>query len=193
VKEVGMLRALRRGAALTRTEKKEFGPVQIIVIGFDELNVEEGIVAELRRLRRLDIVRVVDTVVVTKTEGGELVGVKAQDLTQKGSVPLAGIASALLGLGSAKEAIEAADRAGGDVSETRGYVGDERTWSVADAIPAGQLALVVLLEHRWAIPVRDALQRAGGETLADAWIHPDDLTFYQAIAAVMHQQGGAKK
>jgi hypothetical protein len=49
----------------------------------------------------------------------------------------------------------------------------------------------VLLEHRWAIPLRDAVQQFGGETLADAWVHPDDLTFYGAMAAVTQAQ--AKK
>lgn len=31
-----------------------------------------------------------------------------------------------------------------------------------------------LIEHRWAIPLRDAIHKTGGRTLADAWIHPDD-------------------
>jgi hypothetical protein len=50
---------------------------------------------------------------------------------------------------------------------------------------------VVLLEHRWAIPLRDAVQRSGGETVADAWVHPDDLTFLGGVAAVSQAQ--AKK
>jgi uncharacterized membrane protein len=183
-----MLRALRRGTALTRTERKEFGPVQVIVLGFDNINLEDDILPELRRLQHLDIVRLVDMVVVTKSDSGELVGVNAKDLTQKESAQLAGIASALVGLSSAREGIEAGARAGGEVNEARGFLGDERTWSVADAIPAGTLAVVVLLEHRWAIPVRDAVQRAGGATLADAWIHPDDLVFYKAMAAVAQRQ-----
>jgi hypothetical protein len=36
------------------------------------------------------------------------------------------------------------------------------------------MAVVGLLEHRWAIPLRDAVARAGGKALADAWVHPDD-------------------
>ena len=34
---------------------------------------------------------------------------------------------------------------------------------------------VALLEHRWAIGLRDALQGRGGELLAEAWVHPRDL------------------
>ena len=187
-----MMRVLRRGTALTRAERKELGPVQIIVLGFDDLNLEDSILPELRRLRHLEIVRLVDMVVVTKSESGDLVGVKAKDLTQKESSQLAGIASALVGLGSAAKGIEAGARAGGDAGEAHGFLGDERTWSVADAIPAGTLAVVVLLEHRWAIPVRDAVQRAGGTMLADAWVHPDDLAFYGGIAAVAQAEGERK-
>ena len=44
-------------------------------------------------------------------------------------------------------------------------------WYVADAIPAGTTAAVALLEHRWAIPLRDAIIDQGGIVLADEWIH----------------------
>jgi hypothetical protein len=182
------MRALRRGTALTRAEKKELGPVQILVLGFDSLSLQEGIVAELRRLRKLEIVRLVDMVVVTKTDSGDLVGVNASELNETDSEQFRGIAEALVGLDAAAEGIQAGARAGGEVGEARGFLGDERTWSVADAIPPGRLAAVVLLEHRWAIPIRDAVQRFGGDTLADAWVHPDDLTFYAAMAAVTKAQ-----
>jgi hypothetical protein len=36
------------------------------------------------------------------------------------------------------------------------------------------MCVVALIEHRWAIPLRDAIHKTGGRTLADAWIHPDD-------------------
>lgn len=40
--------------------------------------------------------------------------------------------------------------------------------------PAGELCVVALIEHRWAIPLRDAIHGTGAETLAAAWIHRDD-------------------
>ena len=33
----------------------------------------------------------------------------------------------------------------------------------------------MLLEHRWAIPLRESIRSAGGTLLADAWVHPQDL------------------
>ena len=32
-------------------------------------------------------------------------------------------------------------------------------------------AAIILLEHLWAIPLRDAIVDAGGIALADEWIH----------------------
>jgi hypothetical protein len=42
---------------------------------------------------------------------------------------------------------------------------------------------VALLEHRWAIPLREGIRRAGGFHLADAWIHPADLVGIGVLAA----------
>src|SRR5216117_4031683 len=46
---------------------------------------------------------------------------------------------------------------------------------VDDAIPPGTAAAIALLDHRWAIGLRDAIREAGGFHLADAWVHPADL------------------
>ena len=78
--------ALRRSSALTRAERKEFGPVQIGVVGFDDLKFQGDILPELRRLRDLEIVRLVGMVIIAKSHSGELVRVKASDLTEEQSV-----------------------------------------------------------------------------------------------------------
>jgi len=52
---------------------------------------------------------------------------------------------------------------------------DEDFWSVDEAIPHDSAAAIALVEHRWAIGMRDAMRAAGGVAVADAWIHPADL------------------
>ncbi len=175
-----MLRRLRRGTALTRAERKERGPVQIIVLGFDDLKLDEELIRELRRLRVLEVVRLVDAVIVAKGKDGELVQVKVSDSTQELS-QLGDIAGALVGLG-AEEADSSGQAGVSSQAEARTYLGGDQTWSVADVIPPGSVALVALLEHRWAIPIREAVHRAGGAILADAWIHPDDLAAHTTKA-----------
>jgi hypothetical protein len=47
----------------------------------------------------------------------------------------------------------------------------------------GGSAAVALIEHRWAIPLRDKILDAGGVALADEWIHPADLVAIGAAAS----------
>jgi len=64
-----------------------------------------------------------------------------------------------------------------------GHVLDpERSWYIDDAIPPDSAAAIVLLEHRWAIGLRDAVRDAGGFHLADAWVHPTDLVAIGELA-----------
>jgi hypothetical protein len=52
---------------------------------------------------------------------------------------------------------------------------DEKAWDVLDKIPNGSAAALILVEHRWAIPLRDAIATAGGYRLGDRFISPLDL------------------
>ena len=94
------------------------------------------------------------------------------------------IAGALIGLGVEpdEEGVEGGALAGAEAAED-GLLGDEAMWSIADTIPMGTTAAVALIEHRWAIPLRDAIRRNGGVPLADSWIHPEDLVAIGAAAA----------
>jgi hypothetical protein len=52
---------------------------------------------------------------------------------------------------------------------------DEEAWDVLADIPNDSAAALVLLEHHWAVPLRDAIARAGGFRLSDGFISPLDL------------------
>ena len=53
--------------------------------------------------------------------------------------------------------------------------GDDAKFRIAEVIPEGAGAIIALIEHRWAIPVRDAIRRAGGRGVAARWISENDL------------------
>src|SRR5437763_284923 len=59
---------------------------------------------------------------------------------------------------------------------------DEEAWDVLADIPEDTAAALVLLEHRWAIPLRDAVARAGGVRLASEFISPLDLVEVGLVA-----------
>jgi hypothetical protein len=98
------------------------------------------------------------------------------------------IAGALIGFGYGEgdeDAIEAGAELGAEsMAEKGGHaIPEEDAWYVADAIPNGSAAAIVLLEHLWAIPLRDAIVDAGGIALADEWIHASDLIAVGVAAA----------
>ncbi len=166
------------------TTPNEFGPVQMLVIGFATDSLSGKVLEELKRLREADIVRLVDLLVVAKDDEGDLAVVQATDLTQDEAMEFGALVGALIGFGTGdEETMEAAAVAGATAGADSHLIDDAEAWYVADAIPNGTTAAVALLEHRWAIPFRDAIVDQGGIVLADEWIHAADLVAVGAIAA----------
>ncbi len=155
---------------------EEFGPVQILVLGFTDGKFSGEILEELKRLREHDIVRLVDLLFVTKDADGDIATAELTDLSSEELQELGAITGALIGVGAAGErGLEAGARAGSAVMADGTVFDDEEVWDVAAAIPERSSAAIALVEHRWAIPLRDAIGRAGGITVADEWVHPEDL------------------
>jgi uncharacterized membrane protein len=161
-----------------------FGPVQILVIGFDDPEFTGAIRAELERLREHDVVRLIDLIVVRKDEEGNVERLQQSDLTQDEAMEFGAIVGALVGVGAdAEEGAEAGAVLGAAAMEGGHVFDNADTWYVDDAIPPGSAAAIALLDHRWAIGLRDAIREAGGFHLADAWVHPADLIAIGAASA----------
>jgi len=162
----------------------EFGPVQMLVVGFEHGKFEGEILAELKRLREQDIIRLVDLLFVNKDDDGVIATVELSDLSQEESMEFGALAGALIGLGAAgEEGAEEGALAGAVAMEDGKAFSEQDVWFVADAIPPGTSAGIALIEHRWAVPLREAIERAGGVPLADEWVHPEDLIAAGAEAA----------
>jgi uncharacterized membrane protein len=162
------------------------GPVQLLVVGFDEPDFKGEILAELDRLRESGTVRLVDSLVVRKDEEGNLERVHRSDLTPSEAMEFGAVVGALFGLGAAgpEGAEVGAEQAAAEVYAADGHMlSEEDFWYVEDAIPNGSAAAIALIEHRWAIGLRDAIVRAGGVALADEWVHPADLVAAGLAAA----------
>jgi uncharacterized membrane protein len=161
------------------------GPVQMMVLGFVEPDFHGTIVAELERLRDLDLIRVVDALVVDKDDEGDITAVQISDLSPEEASEMGAIAGALIGFGYGdEEAILEGAEAGAAEGADGHLIPDDEVWYVADTIPNGTTAAILLIEHLWAIPLRDAIAGAGGIALADEWIHASDLMAVGAIASL---------
>jgi uncharacterized membrane protein len=156
----------------------------MLVLGFAEPNFTGKIAAELDRLRQLEFIKIVDALVVNKDEDGNVVALQVSDLSPDEATEMGEIVGALIGFGyGTEEAVEAGAEAGAEAMEDGHLIPDEDAWYVADAIPNGTAAAIILIEHMWAIPLRNSIVEAGGIALADEWIHPKDLIAVGVAAA----------
>jgi uncharacterized membrane protein len=165
------------------TPTKTFGPVQVLVVGFTSTEFTGEIMQELKRLKEADIVRLVDMIVVRK-QNGEVETVQTSDLSVEEAEDFGALVGALIGVGlGEEEGVEAGLVAGAEAGSDGHVLDEKEVWYLADAVPEGTTAAIALLEHRWAIPLRDKIIAKDGIVLADAWIHPGDLIAIGAMAA----------
>ncbi|GGN21324.1 putative membrane protein [Actinoplanes campanulatus] len=161
------------------------GPVQLIVLGFKHPNFHGEIIAELERLRQSDTVRVIDALAVHKDADGEVEVKHLSNLTQEEAIELGSKVGALIGLGLDGEQglIVGAERGAEAAVDGVAVLGDQRAWDVLGDIPNDSAAALLLIEHHWAVPLRDAIARAGGFRLSDGFISPLDLVGIGLMAA----------
>jgi uncharacterized membrane protein len=153
------------------------GPVQLIVLGFNHPNFHGEVIDELERLRESDTIRVIDALAVHKDADGEIEVAHLSNLTLDEAVELGSKIGALIGLGiEGEEGMEKGAEAGAEAAAEGFQVfDDEEAWDVLEDIPNDSAAALLLIEHHWAVPLRDAVARAGGFRLSDAFISPLDL------------------
>jgi uncharacterized membrane protein len=153
------------------------GPVQLLVLGFNQPEFHGEIIAELERLRESDVVRVIDSLVVYKDADGGLEVEHLSNLSKEEAIELGSTIGALIGLGiEGEEGMEAGAVAGAEAAaEGVRAFSEEEAWDVVEDIPNDSAAALILLEHHWAVPLRDAVVRAGGFRISDGFISPLDL------------------
>jgi hypothetical protein len=138
---------------------------------------------------------------VYKDADGELEVEHLSNLTEQEAIELGSKIGALIGLGvDGEEGMEAGAAAGAEQAAEEGinvFGGDE--WDVLEDIPNDSAAALILLEHHWAVPLRDAIARAGGFRISDGFISPLDLVAIGLMTAdeakdlhAMETSGAAK-
>jgi uncharacterized membrane protein len=161
------------------------GPVQLVVLGFNHPDFHGEIIEELERLREADAVRVIDSLVVYKDTDGELEVEHLSNLSTEEAVELGSKIGALIGLGiEGEEGMEAGAIAGAEAgADGVDVFSEEDAWDVLEDIPNDSAAALLLLEHHWAVPLRDAIVRAGGFRISDGFISPLDLVELGLLSA----------
>jgi uncharacterized membrane protein len=168
------------------------GPVQLIVLGFRQPNFHGEIIAELERLKESGTMRVIDSLAVYKDADGELEVEHLSNLSEDEAIEVGTKIGALIGLGiEGEEGMEAGAIAGAEEVAADGGVHaftEQEGWDILEDIPNDSAAALVLLEHHWAVPLRDAIVRAGGFRISDGFISPLDLVEIGLVTAEEAQE-----
>jgi hypothetical protein len=140
------------------------GPVQVLVVGFERPVFSGEVLAEFARLREAGIVRLLDLLLLSRSEDGTI---ETLDTPADVGGDFGELATELLGR---TDASPRDDETAADADSS-----DPPVWSLADAVPPGSAAAVALVEHLWAAPLIAAIRRAGGSPLEETWLAPGDI------------------
>jgi hypothetical protein len=107
------------------------------------------------------------------------------NLSREEAVELGSKVAALIGLGiDGEEGLEKGAEIGSEAAADGVHLfTDEEAWNVLEEIPNDSAAALILIEHHWAVPLRDAIARAGGFRISDGFISPLDLVAIGLITA----------
>lgn len=162
----------------------EIGPLQLYVINFEEPKFKGRIAEELETLRRRGEVRIVDSLAVLKDAEGQLLTGRWSDLEETEGIPAGLILAGLLGLEMSGEssvdpagvvhAVSGMDPQEGDVASMQAMFED---------VPRGGAVIVLLLEHRWALPLSRAVRDAGGVLAGQEMIDEETMARVPALLA----------
>lgn len=119
------------------------GPIEIVVIGFESGNFTGAIIEELETLVNAETISIIDGLFVSKGENDETTFVELDQVDP--GTDVARLATLM-------------DRVDGLVS-------DEDIEILTESLPAGSAAAVLVFEHTWIKPLRNALVDAGGELI----------------------------
>lgn len=140
----------------------DIGPIHVLVLAFPEPHFSGRILEELRKLTNADHIRLVDVIFVEKDSDGTINALEVTDLTDAEAAVYGDITGALIGIG--EEVVVAA-----------ASPSEDDLWDIAEDIPAGSAAAVVMIEHRWAAGLSAAVAAAGGSLVEDEIIPPAAL------------------
>jgi uncharacterized membrane protein len=156
----------------------EIGPLQLLVIGFADPALDGSILGSLVDASDAGTIKIVDLLGVYKDEDGNVLAAEMSDLTEDEAMTYGAWVGALIGLGAA--GAEGAEMGAllGAMSAADEYeygMDDEALSTIADDIPVGGGAMLLVIEHRWAIPFRNAVRNSAGILIAQDFLSPEGL------------------
>lgn len=165
----------------------EIGPVQLVVISFDNIDRFKGqIMAELDAVRSRGVIRLIDALAVARTANGDVVAIEDSDFSAAEVAEIGSAIRMLTGMDSAESVTESSS----DLAIDKGIgltPADIR--NVAESIEPGSAMLYLLIEHTWAIGLKEAVRGVGGVPVVQGFLTPEAMLMVGAeLRAVLEAE-----
>ena len=132
------------------SEKRVSGPIQVFVIGFEKFNETGMILAELRRVRKRGVIRVVDLLFVQKDKRGNISSaMHLTDLSEDERQRLGAVAGGLIGLQAGVTTFDASVAGLGGCPYAPGAAGNLATEDLVYTLHGMGIETGIDLEKLW--------------------------------------------
>jgi hypothetical protein len=158
------------------------GPIQILLLGFEDFHATGGIADELSALSDAGTIRIIDARFLLKASNDDVVVVRVSDLDDSEREDLRAAAGALVGLGAgavlggdegARVGLVLGADAAMDVGEL-GLSGAE-VGALAEVLEVGDALLLLVIENVWETSLAGAIRDAGVVFAQQDYLSPEGL------------------
>lgn len=164
----------------------EYGPIQLLAIGFPEADKLKGeLLKEIFRLSDAKMIRVIGLLAIVKDQKGKISSAQITEFSDEERMKLGAGIGALIGFGAAgKEGAMAGAEAGAKAVASREFgLNQEQIKGIAKEMPNGTAAGLLLIEHLWAKKFKEIARKQHGVVLANGFITPEALVVIGAELA----------
>ncbi|HII02614.1 TPA: DUF1269 domain-containing protein [Methanosarcinaceae archaeon] len=154
-----------------------YGPMQLLVIVFENPDFHGQIRRELESVMEKGLIRLIDLVFVWKDAEGNVASMEATQLDEEERMRFGAVVGGIMGFGAGGEegALEGME-AGALAAARENYgITDEDILEITEAIPENNAAGLLLIEHLWAKKLKQAIADAGGVLVTQGMITPELL------------------
>jgi uncharacterized membrane protein len=176
------------------------GPLHLVLVKFSDDQHMRQISDEIKAARRSGAIRVVDLMIVHKDANGVLQEKKFTDLAEAQKAEYGLLLRGLLGMRAAYQTAGQVDQVAAAMSLSPGDFGisSAQVPRIVENLPNGGSAILAMIEHIWALKLKEALLNAGGELIAQGMLSPEALalggaTLDEAMAAAQKMEADAEQ
>ena len=152
------------------------GPIQILIIGFEEDDFACEILPKLRTLDKDGFIKIVDILFAKKDIKGNIFALREDELTVEEAMRFGSIAGTLgLGIPEDEEGGKATRLENFELAENDFGSNLKEIAGIVEKIPKDSSFAVVLIEQCWTIALNDNITKSGGVLLAQGQVSPISL------------------